>query len=233
LIDQAALSTDPAARSESWLYRDQAQWWLKFVVRPHNPLAAPWPVPNLAYADERHFYQYLEEWLLHYTYQDEQGHSVTLPGLRSCFQPQHDYLFTMKQGQPYSQASAFMALLRNPAYRLTGKVLTPETVRRSFADYYTAYMKEHGSGQTGGQPYLPGSYASVTRLQRLQAEDTDLAMVVNQDQQDLQWLAAVVQKLVKPVAKGKAKTKAKTKTKAAKKKMKKAKKQGVQRQTKL
>jgi hypothetical protein len=168
-------------------------------------------VPNLAYADGRRFYQYLEEWLLHYADQDEQGRSVMLPGLRSCFKPQHDYLFTMKQGQPYSQASAFMELLRNPAYRLTGKVLTPETLRRSGADCFTAWLKEHAPAK---RLYRAGSYASHTHVKPLQDEDIDVIVSSNRDQQERQWFADVAQNFVKPTAKGQAKKQKQAKSKA-------------------
>jgi integrase len=129
--------TNHVSSEGNLLFRKGKQWWTKlgadtkFGCRLDDSIL----VPNLRYADGRCFYQYLEEWLLQYDYQADPNKPVTVPGLRSCFQPQHDYLFTQQNGQPYSSASAFMALLRNPAYRLTGKALTPHTVRSMFATH--------------------------------------------------------------------------------------------------
>lgn len=86
-------------------------------------------LPNQRYDDGRCFYAYLEAWLVQYT-----DAKRTLPGLRSVFQPEHDYLLTKRNGQPYTRANALKHLLRNPAFRLTGQLPTPETIRLVFKD---------------------------------------------------------------------------------------------------
>lgn len=112
---------------ESLLYRDGNQWWIKIAAGKHQvgmTSAGRVPVPNLRYDNERYFYQYLEEWLLHYDYRDNQGKILAVPGLRSCFNPRHDYLFTLKNGQPYSSA-AFRMLLKHAVRRVTEKPVAP------------------------------------------------------------------------------------------------------------
>ncbi|MBM0745626.1 hypothetical protein JOY44_29850 (plasmid) [Phormidium sp. CLA17] len=121
----------------SVLYPDQQGWWIKRVDQklkgPRSPDLVL--VPNLSYTDGRCFYQYLEEWLLHYVYQDGRGKTVAVPGLRSCFNPHHQRLFTLKKGEPYPDAVSFSKLLRFPAYRFTGKALDFHTVRGIYAAY--------------------------------------------------------------------------------------------------
>ncbi|PZV10015.1 MAG: hypothetical protein DCF22_17610 [Leptolyngbya sp.] len=130
----------PALDGEaSVLYRDQDRWWIKLVNQNLKGQRVPDLVfvPNLSYTDGRCFYQYLEEWLLHYVYQDGRGKTVAVPGLRSCFNPHHQRLFTLKKGEPYQNAMSFSSLLRFPAYRFIGKALDFRTVRGS----YIAYLK--------------------------------------------------------------------------------------------
>jgi hypothetical protein len=124
---------------ESLLYREGNQWWLKMIsgkFKTRATSARSIPLPNLRYDNDRCFYQYLEEWLLHYEYRDHQGETVALPGLRSCFNPQHDYLFTLKNGQPYS-LPALRMLLRQAAHRVTAKPLVP--VRNMFIEHIRTY----------------------------------------------------------------------------------------------
>jgi hypothetical protein len=135
-LPESALKTE-VMEAESVLYPDSEGWWLKLV--PPKPKGQHSPcliqVPNLSYSDGRCFYQYLEEWLLHYVYEDVHGTTVTVPGLRSCFNPYHRQLFTQKKGAPYAEAAPFSKLLRYPAYRLTGKALDFHTVRRMYAAF--------------------------------------------------------------------------------------------------
>lgn len=129
-----------SSSEEGCLYREEGRWWVKLpatrkggTVRIGSPI-----VPNIQYADGRCLYQYLEEWLLTYSYEDEKGMSWEVPGLRSCFNPQHDYLFTMKNGQPYQSLTAFSQLLANPSYRITGKIVSPHSFRHLFASFHKA-----------------------------------------------------------------------------------------------
>jgi len=105
-------------------------------------------IPNLSYGDGRCFYQYLEEWLLLYRYQDE-GTTVEVPGLRSCFNPSHSRLFTTKSGYPYREASAFISLLRNPAHRITGKALDFFSLRKMYVEHMN---QKEGSGVESENP---------------------------------------------------------------------------------
>ena len=92
-------------------------------------------VPNIRYLDGKSFYQYLNEWLLKYQYEDASKRMVTIDGLRSVFKPDHPYFFSQKQGIPYSNSNGFRSVLQNPAYRLTGKVPNLEMIRDMFSEY--------------------------------------------------------------------------------------------------
>ncbi|MEP0879228.1 hypothetical protein NDA00_25870 [Funiculus sociatus GB2-M2] len=140
---------------ESILYQDQDMWWISILNGSKNgskyrELSQLGFVPNLGYPEGRCFYQYLEEWLLHYVYKDSRGKTVEVPGLRSCFKPHHSYLFTMKNGKPYEDSLAFSMLLRHPAYRLTEKAISFEVVRRT----YSKYLEDDGKYLKDKEKYL-------------------------------------------------------------------------------
>lgn len=132
-------TTEPscAADNNSFLYRNEESWFLKIPWQSTKNMNSDikLPVPNIKYTDNRHFYQYLESWLSHYHYQEGKNKPVELPGLRHCFNPQHSYFFTMKNGQPYTNPMVFSDLLRNPAFRITGKVLSPNLIQDMFVRY--------------------------------------------------------------------------------------------------
>ncbi|MBD2095886.1 hypothetical protein H6F90_12085 [Trichocoleus sp. FACHB-591] len=125
---------------EGCLYREEGQWWVKLPATRKGGTVQVGSsiVPNLQYPDGRCLYQYLEEWLLAYSYEDEKGMIWEVPGLRSCFNPQHAYLFTMKNGQPYRNLTAFSQLLANPSYRITGKIVNPRSLRHMFVSFHKA-----------------------------------------------------------------------------------------------
>ncbi|HEY9661537.1 MAG TPA: hypothetical protein V6C65_24025, partial [Allocoleopsis sp.] len=120
-------------QSGAYLYQQGNMWWFKVfsdLYKPDRGSTKSWleQVPNLQYGDGRCFYQYLEEWLLNYSYQ-HQGEVVQISGLRSCFNPQHGYFFTLKSGKPYLYPASFASLIRIPAYRLIKKALSPDAIR--------------------------------------------------------------------------------------------------------
>jgi hypothetical protein len=125
---------------EGCLYQEESRWWVKLpATRKGGTVQVGSPiVPNLQYPDGRSLYQYLEEWLLAYSYEDEKGMVWEVPGLRSCFNPQHAYLFTMKNGQPYRSLTAFSQLLANPSYRIIGKIVNPYSLRHMFVSFHKA-----------------------------------------------------------------------------------------------
>ena len=145
----------------SVLYLDQDRWWIKLVNQKLKGQRVPdlVLVPNLSYTDGRCFYWYLEEWLLHYAYQDERGKTVAVPGLRSCFNPHHQRLFTLKKGEPYPNAMSFSSLLRFPAYRFIGKALDFRTVR----GIYVAYLNKEYSSLTAANPVLDSENKLLSR----------------------------------------------------------------------
>lgn len=116
---------------ENLVYYDDGQWWIRIVDRKKLS-ALLFSIPNLCYDNNRYFYQYLEEWLLHYDYRNEQGETRSVPGLRSCLNPQHDYLFTLKNGQSHS-SSSFGMFLKHSVGRVTGKRVS--SVRHMFYTY--------------------------------------------------------------------------------------------------
>ncbi|WP_206755520.1 hypothetical protein [Trichocoleus sp. FACHB-262] len=126
-----------SSSKEGYLSREGNQWWVYLPGgrKKGKEQGKLLTVPNLQYADGRCFYQYLKEWLLVYSYKDEKGISWEVPGLRSCFNPEHAYLFTMKNGQPYHSLPAFSQLLANPSYRITGKIVSPHSFRRMLAAF--------------------------------------------------------------------------------------------------
>ena len=136
-LPEPSLQPQELFSQASVVYQDQEAWWIKVVEQKtnHQPTHYLVFVPNLAYADGRCFYQYLEEWLQHYAYPSTQGRVIEVPGLRSCFKPNHDRLFTMKNGQPYENSPAFIKLLRHPAYRIIEKALDFNSVRWMYAEY--------------------------------------------------------------------------------------------------
>jgi|GEM_PF-1466947 len=187
--------TNHASSEGDLLFPKGKQWWIKLGANTKfdRRLDDSILVPNLRYADGRCFYQYLEEWLLQYDYQADQDKPVTVPGLRSCFQPQHDYLFTQRNGQPYSSASAFMALLRNPAYGLTGEPLTPRTVRHMLD---THFFKT----QVFSKVELKCLKSGITGHSQT-AEPQDHGQL-NLPQVDRQWVAEIAQAFIDEEAKG-------------------------------
>lgn len=152
LIPEQDCSSQAVSGEESVLYRDHDGWWIKIVEPRMQRQSPPYLVfvHNLNYADGRCFYQYLEEWILHYVYEDAQGNTIEVPGLRRCLNPQHLRLFTMKNGQPYQDSPTFIKLLRHPAYRFTGKAIDFHTVRQMYAKYLLS--KEH-SGFKSNDPF--------------------------------------------------------------------------------
>ena len=142
---------DSDAVGESWmLYQEREDWCLKIgdQKKERSQPDSLMLIPNLSYGDGRCFYQYLEEWLLLYRYQDE-GTTVEVPGLRSCFNPSHSRLFTTKSGYPYREASAFISLLRNPAHRITGKALDFFSLRKMYVEHMN---QKEGSGVESENP---------------------------------------------------------------------------------
>ncbi len=136
-LPEPVLEAQALDSEASVLYPNQEGWWLKLVDQKFRRQQSPYLVfvPNLSYSDGRCFYQYLEEWLLHYVYQDVRGKTVAVPGLRSCFNPHHQRLFTLKKGEPYPDAVSFSKLLRQPAYRFTGKAIDFHTLRGVYAKH--------------------------------------------------------------------------------------------------
>ncbi|WP_242050392.1 hypothetical protein [Oculatella sp. FACHB-28] len=117
-----------------FLYKREHCWWMKLSSELCSQSEAAGsaqlvPVPNEKYPDGRCFYEYLEEWLVKYSGESE-NLEVKTQGLRAACNPQHSYVFTTKKGEPYKHPATFATLLRNPSYRLLGKVLTPELVRQ-------------------------------------------------------------------------------------------------------
>lgn len=145
------------------LYQEQEAWWLRIGANKieRSPPDSLVLIPNLSYSDGRCFYQYLEEWLLLYRYQDDQGTTVEVPGLRSCFSPSHSRLFTTKSGHPYREAAAFIKLLRNPSHRITGKVSDFYSVRKMYAEHMS---HKEGSEIESENPIEGMGYGVVSDL---------------------------------------------------------------------
>ena len=204
---------------ENLLYRHGKQWLLRLANRKHRYLLdQPILVPNLRYADGRCFYQYLEEWLLYYDHQEHPAQPVAVLGLRNCFKPQHDYMFTLKNGQPYSSAPAFMALLRNPIYRLTGKTFTPQAMRQMFITHivkthnlssvelkHLAHIMEHPYKALAQQYEATGLTAASLSPQEPEHEDKEVQGVPSElklQQEDRQWATEIAQAFLDEKSRG-------------------------------
>lgn len=186
---------DSDAAGEAWmLYQEQEAWCLRIGdqkgkrSRPDSPML----IPNLSYGDGRCFYQYLEEWLLLYRYQDE-GTTVEVPGLRSCFNPSHSRLFTTKRGHPYREAPAFIKLLRNPAHRITGKALDFSSVRKMYVEHMN---HKEGSGVELENPVEGTDYEVVSDL----GASLDLDENYEYDLSDWQQAATIAQAFLNQAA---------------------------------
>lgn len=136
-ISKSSVHAKEFSNEESVLYQNQDRWWLQIVLGRinHHSVHDLVSIPNPSYPDGRCFYNYLEEWLLRYGWENSQGETIEVAGLRSCFNPQHHRLFTMKNGHPYQDSPAFIKLLRHPAYRITGKALDFDSVRQMYSKY--------------------------------------------------------------------------------------------------
>ncbi len=126
-----------------YLYKNSDQWYIHLLPdiyktgKKYNDLA--FKIPNIHYSNEKNFYQYLDEWIVEYIYQNQDGDLEKINGLRRLFKPQHNYLFLKKNGKKYTHPTEFSNLLRIPAYRISGKALTPHLLNQSLI----TYMVEH------------------------------------------------------------------------------------------
>lgn len=125
-----------------YLYKEASLWYIHLFPDEYktgkNYEELSIKVPNIQYPDGRYFYQYLEEWLFEYTYQNKKGVVKNLKGLRQVFNPQHEYLFTQKEGKRYTHPTNFSNLLRVPAYMITGKVVAPDSLRKMFTKHFSS-----------------------------------------------------------------------------------------------
>ncbi|MBD2028272.1 hypothetical protein [Leptolyngbya sp. FACHB-711] len=172
---------------ENLLYYDGSQWWIRIVNKKYEQMRAPdrrIPIPNIRYENNRCFYQYLEEWLLHYDYRNDKEETLSVLGLRSCLNPQHDYLFTLKNGKPYN-SSSFGMLLTHAVRRITEKHVPP--ARQMFF----SYVRETNALSSGDMENLALSMGHhihhlITR--------TSLARTTPSSEQ--QWAAEIAQAFV-------------------------------------
>ena len=121
------------------LFKEKDTWFIYLlsdtyqIERQYNNLK--FSVPNINYLDGRDFYQYLNEWMVEYTYQHHYGVLEKVNGLRQVFQPQHNFLFTKKNGKNYIHPTEFSNLLRIPACRISNRALTPTLLKHMFLTY--------------------------------------------------------------------------------------------------
>lgn len=71
-------------------------------------------------------YPYLEAWLNKW---------------RAVLNPQHSFVFTQKDGKPYSTASSLLSVFKRAAYRITGQATTPHLVRHMII----THLKQQGA----------------------------------------------------------------------------------------
>lgn len=121
------------------LFKEKDTWFIYLLSdtyqmeRQYNNLK--FSVPNISYLDGRDFYQYLNEWMVEYTYQSHYGVLEKVNGLRQVFKPQHNFLFAKKNGKNYVHPTEFSNLLRIPACRISDRALTPVLLKYMFLTY--------------------------------------------------------------------------------------------------
>jgi hypothetical protein len=121
------------------LFKEEDTWFIYLLSdtyqmeRQYNYLK--FSIPNIHYLDGRDFYQYLNEWMIEYTYRHHHGVLEKVDGLRQVFKPQHNFLFTKKNGRNYIHPTEFSNLLRIPACRISDRALTPTLLKRMFLTY--------------------------------------------------------------------------------------------------
>jgi hypothetical protein len=86
-----------------------------------------------------------------------------------------------------------MALLRYPAYRFTGKALTPHVVRRMFATHVA---------RTPGLSSAERENLGHSMVSRFQSADQQLSPALALSQEDSQWAAEIAQAFLDEQAKG-------------------------------
>lgn len=124
-----------------YLYKEDEQWWLYLFKDEYKTSKAYQSllikIPNIQYQDGRCFYQYLNEWLFEFEYETPRG-IEKVDGLRKVFDPQHEYVFTQRNGKRFVHASNFNKLLQSSSYEISGESLTPELLRQMFANYISS-----------------------------------------------------------------------------------------------
>jgi hypothetical protein len=120
------------------LYQKDDVWYIYLLPDEYKmgarQIQLSFEIPNIDYSDGRNFYQYLNEWVYEYIYLKYYDRTM-IDGLRNILNPQHDFLFTKKNGKEYLHQTEFSNLLRIPAYRISGKALTPGLLKHVFLKY--------------------------------------------------------------------------------------------------
>jgi hypothetical protein len=121
------------------LYQENNIWYIYLMpdqyIMGENQIQLSFEIPNIDYSDGKNFYQYLNEWMYEYVFIKHHNQSITVDGLRNVLNPHHNFLFTKKNGKEYLHQTEFSNLLRVPAYRISGKALTPGLLKRIFLKY--------------------------------------------------------------------------------------------------
>lgn len=124
-----------------YLYKEEEQWWLHLLKDQYKTSKAYQnlviKMPNIRYQDGRYFYQYLDEWLFEFEYKTPRG-IEKVAGLRKVFDPQHEYVFTQRNGKRFVHASNFNKLLQSSSCEISDESLTPELLRHMFANYISS-----------------------------------------------------------------------------------------------
>jgi hypothetical protein len=121
------------------LYQEDNDWYIYLLSDEYKmgarQIQFSFKIPNIEYSDGRNFYQYLNEWVYEYVSVEYHDRAIIVNGLRNVLNPQHNFLFTKKNGKEYLHQTEFSNLLRIPAYRISGKALTPGLLKRIFLKY--------------------------------------------------------------------------------------------------
>lgn len=152
---------------DGYLFFYDGIWWIKLFGSLHESDKRKRPpvlkVPNLTYPDKTTFYDYLNAWLIDYSCSKE---DVEKRGLRACFNPEHPFVFTKKNGESYENATDFTNVIRNAAYRIIGKPVTPNAIKSMFA----SYMQSQGYSEALISSLVNSTDYSNDELRRVYSE---------------------------------------------------------------
>lgn len=132
-----------------YIHRKEGNWFIVLLDIafgqsnnfPINKEVKQIEIPNIKYPDNRCFYDYLEEWLIQYHYSKSNIEKNAPEGLRRVFKPEHNFLFSKRNGQHYKHQTEFNRILQNRTVKLTKKRVNFSLLRSASYEFTANEMK--------------------------------------------------------------------------------------------